>query len=437
MSTNTGNLLNATQCYQTFGVNASYPIFFGQSQSQAVGQRTLADEQQQLSNQFTSTPAVNAFEPNILLGSGWGEENDTYLFNYQGIPDGNLTGIEAFWYTLNMGLYSAAFNSTEKSFLINRNIIDRVGGILLSGLTIDPDPYLVFDNVDHKEYYALSVITQLPIGSFAQSPIYRFLGLVLVDVETGNLIWYLNPSLTSSIAGDPTANIWNIYLNYYPWQTTLPGWLIPQIRYPESLWQQQLQSDYLYHVTDPNTWYAANNFYEPPSNEDPTNDIFYIETDLGSGLEYVGMNAVEYQGTGAYTLAALYVVRQGANLGQCEYFQTSKTGAQLLGPATAEDNFNSTATETITLIGGNRFGNILLYPLAGSLYYYIPTYSTSGDLENLVLCGLVDAITRSMAMGDNATAAYDNLGLSGTTNQTSSSFYLKCYRSFFNNVCFR
>ena len=38
----------------------------------------------------------------------------------------------------------------------------------------------------------------------------------------------------------------------------------------------------------------------------------------------------------------------------------------------------------------------MLYPLGGSIYYFIPSYSTSGDIQNLGLAGFVEAFTRDV-----------------------------------------
>ncbi|MFX0048412.1 MAG: hypothetical protein ACFE8G_09615, partial [Candidatus Hermodarchaeota archaeon] len=55
----------------------------------------------------------------------------------------------------------------------------------------------------------------------------------------------------------------------------------------------------------------------------------------------------------------------------------------------------------------------LLYPIGGSIYYYIPTYSTAGSLQQLKLAGFVEAFNREVGYGANAQEAYINLNLTG------------------------
>ncbi|MCK4381538.1 MAG: hypothetical protein KAW51_10400, partial [Candidatus Lokiarchaeota archaeon] len=80
-----------------------------------------------------------------------------------------------------------------------------------------------------------------------------------------------------------------------------------------------------------------------------------------------------------------------------------------IGPKTARDTYVTEATQEITLISGARNGNTLIYPLGGSVYYYIPTYSTVGGLQQLKIAGFVDAFTREVGYGSEAFEAYNRL----------------------------
>jgi len=393
MDTFTGDLVNVTL---TFNITENYPIFFGESESQRYLEQTLG---------FYEEGSLGAYDSDILLGTEWSLGIPKNEIQYEGDPDGTLTGIEGFWKTLNIGLFAYAFQ-TEHQYLINRNVRSRVSNILLPQLRIDNDPYLVFNIEQGKMYYAVSIYTHINVGSYAQFPILRFLGISLVDVVSGEMIFYKNPTLETS--NDPTYPLWKIYVDQYNWQTT-PDWLIEQLRYPEDLFELQLQANYIYHVQNSVSWRRADDFHERPED----GDLFYIESDLGDGIEYVGLDLVEYKGITATLLAGMYVIRHGAHFGEAIFYHTRDSVENLIGPKTARETYGSEATQEITLISGARNGNTLLYPIGGSIYYYIPTYSTAGSLQQLKLAGFVEAFKRDVGYGDSALEAYVNLNLTG------------------------
>jgi hypothetical protein len=381
-----------------FNISNHYPIFFGESESAKYLQNTLG---------YIPESIQGAYDSDILLGTEWVGGIPNNIHNYTAQPDGTLTGLEGFWKTLNLGLFAYAFQN-EHNYLVNRNIKTRVSSILLPQLKIDNDPYLVFDMAHGKLYYAVSIYTSVEIGTYAQYPVLRFLGLCLVDVGTGELTFVKSPSLDTST--DPTYPLWKIYLSKYDWQSGPEwDWLIAQLRYPEDLFESQLAANYIYHVQNPTTWKSETDFQERP----PGTDLYYIETDLGEGVEYVGLNLVEYRGRAATLLAGMYVVRQGDHFGEAIFYYTRGLGVTLIGPVSANQTYTSEATQQITLISGARNGNILMYPLAGSIYYFIPTYSTSGALQQLKLAGFVEAFTRKVGYGSEAPEAYEALNITG------------------------
>ena len=389
LDTFSGQIVNITD---TFNISEHYPIFFGEHER---------------------TYSSGAYDSDILLDTGWAEgiENNKYV--YEGEPDGTLVGLEAFWYSVQLGLLSYATNPSAQ-YLINRNIKTRVERILLPQLKVDYDPYLVFDRANGKIYYAVSIYTSINIGSYSKTPIYRFLGISLIDVINGEMSFYKNPSLVESKA-DPTYNLWKIFMTKYNWKT-VPTWLFNQIRYPESLFELQLEAYYRYHVSDPTTWKRGDDFHERPED----GDLFYIETDLGEGIEYVGLDLVEYYGQEARTLAGMYVIRHGDHFGEAIFYHTRDSSEKLIGPKTARDSYAAEATDDIFTITNYRHGNTLLYPLGDSIYYYVPTYSDVSSIQNLELTGFVEAFTREVGYGDDVMTAYNNLGISGSEPNIST-----------------
>lgn len=415
INTFTGVLMDDTTQYQeTFGVRQNYPIFFGEYES-AEYQRTLElfDSDEDVAY---SSAAAGAYEPDILLYTEWGTSIENYQYNYTGTPDGSLSGLEKFWYTVGLGMFAYAIQNDTNSYLINRNIMKRVGSIMYPYLRVDSDSYLVFDKDNGKMYYAASIFTEIPLNSFAQAPIMRFLGVCLVDVRTGTLSFYRNPSLPTSSTQDRMYPFYSIYMDadLYGWQDT-PAWLLSQLRYPESLYEMQLAYDYLYHVQDPATWKQGSDIFERPDN----GDLFYIETNIGEGQEFVGIDVVEYKGLESRVLAGMYVVRHGANFGKTIFYSAKEVS--LIGPQTAWESFKNTAYAGGEIILQNpanyRRGNTLLYPLHNTLFYFIPVYaSQSGTstttLESLSIAGMVNATNQELVgYGDAPLDAYDNLNL--------------------------
>jgi uncharacterized membrane protein (UPF0182 family) len=394
MDTFSGALVNVSQ---TFNISESYPIFFGESESK----RFL-----QLSQGYSEGAIVGAYDSDILLGTEWAEGIPKNKFRYEGSPDGTLVGLEGFWKTINIGLLAYSLQGTHE-YLVNRNVKTRVKDILLPQLQIDNDPYLIFNNKTGKLYYAVSIYTQITIGSYSNVPILRFMGICLVDVLDGQMDFYENPSLDIN---DPTYPLWKLYSKSYNWKPT-PNWLKVQLRYPEDLFEKQLQANYIYHVQNPSSWRRADDFHERPID----GDLFYIETDVGNGIEYVGLDLVEYKGITATLLAGVYLVRHGDHFGKGIFYYTRGSTQNLVGPNTARQTYASEATQQISLIAGARHGNTLIYPLAGSLYYYIPTYSTTGTIQELKLAGFVEAFIRDVGYGANAQIAYNALNITGIT----------------------
>ena len=389
MDTNTGELVSNIE--DTFNISQDYPIFFGESESERYLAQTIGTTYQE--------SVLGAFDSDVLLGTEWFDP-DRYDFRYSSEPDGTLSGLENFWKKVNLGLFAYAFDPSN-TFLKNRNVKSRVSGILLPNLKIDNDPYLIF-NIDKGElYYAASIYTDIPIGSYAKYPISRFLGICLIDVLSGDLDFYKNPSLATT--SDPTYPLWQNYLSAYDWQDA-PLWLKEQLRYPEDLFELQLRANYIYHVKTPGTWKSEADFHERPIN----GDLFYIETDIGDGVEYVGLDLVEYKGDSANVLAGMYIIRHGDNFGDAIFYHTRNVETNLLGPYTANQTYVTEATQELSLIAGARNGNILLYPLDGTLYYYIPTYSTAGTLQQLKQVGFVEPFTRTVLYGDDANSTWND-----------------------------
>ena len=401
MDTSTNQILSSEENFAKFNVSASYPIFFGENQATETLSSSYSSD-----TVLGDTAITWAYDQDLLLSTEWGSsEIAGYNYTWSGVggtADGTLTGLERFWYTANMGLLSYALSQESSDYLINRNVMTRVGAILFPGLTLDPDAYLVFDKSEGRLFYAVSIYVDMPIRSFSQSNILRFLGACLVDVKTGTLRFIKNPQYASDPISDPTWNFWKIYYDVYAWETA-PDWFMPQFRYPENLAEAQLEIDYTFHVDNPSNWRRNDAWYQRPTN----GDLYYIETDLGSEMEFVGVDLVMRYGGESKLMAGFYAVRHGNNFGQIVFYDAEGLPTAPIGPDTAITLLTGKATQELTLIGvdNRRDGNVLLYPLAGSVYYLIPVYRTSGTgstIDELKIVGLVNATDQTISYGAEA-----------------------------------
>jgi len=379
-----------------------------------------------------SIPITEAFhlskEPKIYYGEQFSDTvyprvqgvNEVENISYSGEPDYVLSGGQRMLWFLAQGQFGFAFAPPQDSIemLYNRDVIKRVQNILISGLKIDPDPYIVAGN--GKVYYAIQVYVQYPISSrFVASDYYRFFAVVLINVENGEMTGYT--------VGKDDGFLVSFYKQYYSNWGPPPDWLLPQLRYPEALLGSvlfsipgQLDIDFLFHVNDPYVWRSGSDFFERP----PNTEVNYILLTEDNNVRFVGVQLVEFSGSEGKNLAGMYIAHSGSMLGNIQLLRVTTTGnaSSLLGPTGAVSAFqtNSDVREKLTLYGGSyKLGNILLYMINQRLYYFIPVYITSGGgvITKMPFIGIVDALTRNVTIGSDSASAFYSLTKQGPVEQ--------------------
>lgn len=356
----TGTELTELEINNYMGVNSDYPVYFGES----------------FDNGY------------FLMDAGIGtsyEEIDNAT--YSGDPDVTLRGLLGWLYIDDFGFKSFG----ETRLVVKRNIRTRVGDMLLKNLEVGDDPYIVFNKSVNKTYYVVDILLRYPKFSYMESDLLRWMGFCLVDVQTGDMELIGNPNL--DLTGFRFAEI---YRQKYDWKDLSDAeynWLVPQLKYPEDLFEDQIEIDYTYHVDEPTEWRSEQDFFERPGET----DLHHVMYDLGKGNEFVGMNIVEIQAAPGKNLAGMYLNRYAStdldNLGGAIFYRTTEAEGIFIGTSTALEYFRNAATQNLTLIQNQRFGNFLLYPFEGSLWYVIPVYSQTTSSATLQLVGLVDAFT--------------------------------------------
>ncbi len=384
MDAHDGFVVSNASYTSVFGVNSTYPIYFGEGYRNDI----------------------------ILNVPGYTELNN---ISYPSAADGTLSGILAWWKLVGLSfdffpLAIEAANGKETSFLRRTNIFDRVGSMLLPYMYYDEDPYMVFDKAHSRLYYSVPIYISLPGFSYYQTNYRRFLGWVLVDVLSGVMTFYQSPGLDK----DGLISFAKVYIDndIYPWleANAIPEWLQKQLRYPENFFERQLRTDYTYHVQEWQTWKQRSDLFDRPTD----GDLYYILMDLGEGLEFVAVDLVQ-PAYGTTTLAGMYLIRQSHNhFGETRFYRIPSS-RPFVGPNAAEQSFAGFpgVSQQLTLIGTYRYGNVLLYPYANSLYYMIPVYKTLTDgLQQLNLVGLVNGFnTSEVIVAPTARAAFEILKL--------------------------
>jgi len=364
-------------------------------------------------------PVTEAFgvprEPLIYYGEGF--YTNVYVnvkgfheignVSYPGEPDYVLSGWQRILWFLLEGQLGFAFSPPQENInmLYSRDIFQRVENILIYGLRVDPDAYLVSDG--KRIYYNVQVYIDYPMHSgFSASHYLRFFAVVLVDVEDGSMHGY--------IVGKPDGFLVDFYRNYYSSWGEPPEWLISQLRYPEALLgthnrRGQLDVDFYFHVEDPFVWRSGSQFYERPV----ATEVLYVLMVIGEQPYFVGLQLVEFQASPGRNLAGLYVAYGGPQLDHIELYSVPNATTQFIGPSAALQAFETDdyVRTQLTLLTSRRFGNILLYSIGNKLYYFIPVY-IEAEIANAVITkmafiGVIDAETGTqVAVGADAAQAY-------------------------------
>jgi hypothetical protein len=395
-------------------------IYTHAARTLVINTHTGAEVSTQQSFGVASEPLIYYGEPPITGQGGFGGSvyvhipgyDEVQNVSYSGEPDYTLDGWQkTMWFIFAEGQFGFAFSNYPIDMLWNRDIFNRVEGILIPGLVMDPAAYLASDG--KNIYYVVQIYADYPLQSgFSASPYLRFFGTVLVNVYDGSMQCYTVSNLIGSNSSDFITDFYSKY--YGSWQKA-PSWLEPQLRYPEQLlgtpdFPGQLDYDFLYHVSDPFVWRSGSQFYERPAG----NTVQYIPWAIGDKTYFAGMQLAEFKSAASKNLAGVYIAYGGDKLGQIDLFQNPSVSTTFIGPAAAENALttNSEVRTQLTLLPNYRFGSYLLYSVGGRLDYFVAVYTnpgTQGVVTQLPFMTAIDPTTGTAALGSDAAAAYYNL----------------------------
>jgi uncharacterized membrane protein (UPF0182 family) len=299
--------------------------------------------------------------------------------------------------------------------LVERDVISRVESVMLQGLTVDNDPYIVVDD-EGDIFYAVSIFIDYHLSTgYAHENYMRFMGVSLVDIESGDMEFYAAPNADEGLFLDIT------YRNYYDWKE-MPDWLQAQLKWPEDLYERQLEVAYIYHVNEGEQWSTGVDFHQSPEDSDTRYVIMNIEGEE----RFVAYHNSEFRDAIAHNLAGIYIMGCGdTDFGRFTFYKAGEDGySDWLGPTAAVQAFETSdeVRTQLQLWGEHRYGNRLLYHLGGELFFVIPVFlevetSLNRVIQKLGGVGLVDVETGDrVELGESVVEAYYKMF--GLLNQT-------------------
>ena len=192
--------------------------------------------------------------------------------------------------------------------------------------------------------------------------------------------------------------------------TEIPPWLESQLRYPEELFEWRVGMHNFYHVTQPDIFISAKEFYEVPVGLDTH---FVIAKPPGfENQEFVGVLSLELRGAAGRNLAGYMIVRNDyPHLGEMIFYRVPlESATKLLGPSAVLEALdrNPEFAQLKTLLRTPRIGDNILYRVGDQDVYFIPVYTAGTG-------GVVSQIGTIAAVGAAFTGEYYvGLGTSAT-----------------------
>jgi hypothetical protein len=329
---------------------------------------------------------------------------------YDGNPDYVLSGLNLMWYfsgifgqeQLRLDFARGDYGDIKMLYL--RDVNKRLEKILLPDMRVDDDPLLVSDG-EHL-YYALYVYIDREMPSqylnyanqlntkngipVQDQRFWRVFSIVLIDAYDGTISGYLLNTNEDNYVLDFYRTV------YQEWNTPVPSWLTPQLRYPEFLYDKQIASYNKFHVTNPDVWQGNTNFFDltTSSSGSAIEDVRYIVFNLNGETYWAAVRLVEKDQSPGKNIAAMYVALNGENLG--ENFLLLGSGDAVIGPQTVLDTIsNFSPTKSLLSLHPNwNSGNILMYGINGTLYYFVPFYAETSTTLAPAMIASVDALTQ-------------------------------------------
>ena len=273
----------------------------------------------------------------------------------------------------------------ESQYLETRNIMDRVQRIA-PFLIYDQDPYLVLSD-DGQLYYLLDAYTNTDKYPYSQAlggqdnfNYMRNSVKIVMNAYSGKVDFYIFAE------DDPIIKVYsNIFPTLFKSKADFPAELRDHIRYPEDLFNVQSLIIHDYHMTNPTVFFTREDRWQfgrevywggEFQDQEPYYSIIRLP---GEETEEFILMRVFSPARKQNMVAWLAARSDGENYGKLLLYTFPK-GEQIPGTSQVESviDQNPDISSQLTLWGqgGSRVlrGNLLVYPVGGSLLYIEPLY---------------------------------------------------------------
>jgi hypothetical protein len=195
----------------------------------------------------------------------------------------------------------------------------------------------------------------------------------------------------------------------------VPEWLADQIRYPEEMFIWQVSKFNTYHVTDPETYIDAKDFYAVADDAAPY--YTFAKPQGFESLEFIGLQLLQLKEPRSNNLAGYVAAQNDLNLGKMTFYSMpTDSPVKFISPATAKTAFQGNAEykEAKKALFGETnppIGEINLYKVGDYEIYFIPVFADQGG-KQIGIVGAVGAAsatgTYHVGLGDTPAQAFEN-----------------------------
>ena len=265
-----------------------------------------------------------------------------------------------------------------------------------------------------QTFWAMPLIVFLDARNVPWSggnPLGRLVGYALIDAYHGDIQLVI-------LGDDYFSQLFrSVYSEHV--STEVPGWLKPQLRYPEEFFEWRIAVYNFFHVTDPATFIAAKEFFTVPEGL----DTYYIiaQPPGFEELEFIGLLSLELRGALGENLAGYMVVRNDyPHTGEMIFYQVPlEAETKLLGPTAIDEALerNPEFAKLRTLLRDPRVGNHIFYRIGDYDVFFIPVYTAPGG-------GVVTQLGTIATVGADFTGEY-YVGLGSTVEESFRAFLAK------------
>jgi uncharacterized membrane protein (UPF0182 family) len=361
--------------------------------------------------------------PNDNHEMGYPTGDTTMMVDYEGaggIPISSL--FRKFVFSLYFNekniLFTTQTNSQSR-IMFRRNIVERIKA-LAPFFTLDRDPYVVV--TPERLYWIQDAYTTSEWFPYSQpfdangTNYIRNSVKIVVDAYDGNVTFYIADKEDPIIRA-----IDRIYPGLLKNMDEMPASLKPHVRYPEDIFEAQMNIYLKYHMRDPENFYQQEDIWEFPILERPGEKPgpimpFYMTLNLieDNRFEFLLLSAVNPKGRD--NLRALVVAGSDHQHYGKFYVYNFPKGQLIYGPSQIEAviNQDTTVSQQFTLWGqsGSEVarGKMIILPVGHRIIYIQPIYlRASGKLNIPELKRLIISQGEVVVMSETLEQGFEEL----------------------------